>query len=563
MINLRRLIFPLLVLLVAGGLHLLSPERVTISGPTMASWSADTLEVGQEARITVGLDVGAAGLPEGTELRVGFPHWVYGSRDVRAPEGATSGQYGHWYVTERLPTLAPGVHHELSLSPMRLPQTYGDFAPLVFLDWVPVSGLTPVLLEKGEPERLVVIAPSVVVLGSTVWVKGRLEDRFGNAIAIQQTGVTAPEEPGIHRLPYEVNHRGPWSGVSQPVLVQDAEETPLTVAWLDLHGHSELSDGRGSPEAWYAAAQGSLDGAALSDHDWQLTDGEWAEMLAATEVANRPAEGFITLPAVEINVQGHEIAYFADAARLAALPHKGSRDGARTIWEETDRGQPTAKVPDLLAAYGTGSADLLVATHTSLAAHMGTGFPLPSPLPGNGAFEIYSAHGSSECRDCARQVEGGDLDEGERVGSLWDALDAGMGFTLIAAGDGHDGRPGSPNWGAWPGGLTAVEVEELTRESVFEALQEGRAWATTGERTVLRARWRADGVDVLVVGEDVEAVEVIGDRRIVARVDAPVPGEWTTIDGLEPTEWRYVRALLPDGARAWRGVWRASATAAE
>jgi len=545
---------------VAGGLTLLSLNSPPASGSTLARWSADRLVVGAEAQITVRLDVGGDGVPLGTELRVGFPHWVYGSRDVRAPEGATGGQYGHWYVTERLPALASGEHHELTLAPMNLPQTAGPFAPLVFLDWVLVPGVQPKRLEEAEPERLVVTAPSVALPGAPLSLQGRLEDRFGNTVATQKTRVTAPDAPGIHRLPLELNHSGRWTGLSQPVLVQAPEGEAFTVAWLDLHGHSELSDGRGTPEAWYRAARERLDGAALSDHDWQLTDQEWVEMLAATEAANRPSEGFITLPAVEVNVEGHEIAYFADASRLAALTQKGSRDGARTIWEETDLGQPTAKVPDLFEGYGVEADDLLVATHTSLAAHMGTGFPLSSPLPANGAFEIYSAHGSSECRGCARQVEGGDLSEGERVGSLWDALDAGMNFTLIAAGDGHDGRPGSPNWGAWPGGLTAVEVDELTRDSVFEALREGRAWATTGERTVLRVQWRADELDVMVVGEDIKAIEVIGDRRVLGRVDAPVSGEWTTVGGLDPSAWRYVRAVLPDGGRAWRGVWRAAVT---
>ena len=81
-----------------------------------------------------------------------------------------------------------------------------------------------------------------------------------------------------------------------------------------------------------------------------------------------------------------------------------------------------------------------------------------------------------------------------------------------------------------------------------------------GERTLLRVRWRDDAVDVLVVGEDVQAVEVVGDRAVVARREDVPQGTWFTLDGLPANAWRYVRVVLPDGARAWRGVWRTDRT---
>ncbi len=531
---------------------------------TTASWTADSLITGAESALTVQVTAGGDGVPAGAELRVGFPHWVYGSRDVRPPEGAERGSYGHWYLVQRLEHgLTSGQRHTWTLPRIRLPQTYGKLSPLVFLDWTPLPGIEAQTLEKNEPLRLVLTGPSWVAPGAQARVGARLEDKYGNPHAVQMSFVQAPESPGVHRLPVTIQHNGDWSAETQPILVSPLEPGIERIAWLDLHGHSGLSDGRGTPDGWFfeALAWQSLDGAALSDHDWQLTDEEWARMLAVTEEANEPGM-FVTLPAVEINVHGHEIAYFADAARIAALPEKGSVDGARTIWEETDRGMATAKVPDLLGGYAASrsadgsDADLLVATHTSLARGMGTGYPLPAPLAGNRAFEIYSAHGSSECDDCPRRVEGGELEPGERVSSLWDALDAGLDVTLIAASDAHDGRPATKNWGAWPGGLTAVEVPELTREAVFEAIASGRAWATTGERTLLRVRWRSDSVEVLVVGEGIDAVEVVGDRKVVARRESPPLGEWFRLDGLPANAWRYVRVNMPDGARAWRGVWR-------
>ncbi len=179
---------------------------------------------------------------------------------------------------------------------------------------------------------------------------------------------------------------------------------------------------------------------------------------------------------------------------------------------------------------------------------MGTSFPLTRPVPGYSLFEVYSADGSSECEECPRRAGGGPLDED--VGSLRDALDAGHRFTLIAAGDSHDGRPGHSAWG----GLTAVEVDELTRDGVAKALRQGRAWATTGERTLLQTRWTDQGVRVRFVSEAAaEALEVVGDREVIARIEAPEPGVWLEIE-VPPTSWRYVRLILPNGARAWAGA---------
>lgn len=533
----------------------------TTPSETTALWSASSLDVGAASAITLQLRAGAGGVPAGAELRVGFPHWVYGSQGVVRPREAASEQFGHWYLTRELEAgIAPGEVLEWALPEITLPRTAGGFAPLVLLDWVRVPADERTLRPEAATE-LVVVGPSWVAPGGRTRVGVRVQDRFGNPAAVEQRTLDVPTEPGVHRLPFAEDG---WTGTTQPLLVAPLEPGIGQVAWVDLHGHSGLSDGRGTPEEWFSAARAQLlDGAALTDHDWQLTDAEWAELLAATEAANEPGR-FVTLAGAEINVHGHEIAYFADVARLGGIPAKGSRDGARTIWKETDRGLPTAKVPDLLGMYAggrDGGAGLLVATHTSLAPGMGTGYPLPRPLPGNGAFEIYSAHGSSECAECPRRVGGGPLAADEAVGSLWDALDAGLDVTLIAASDAHDGRPATANWGAWPGGLTAVEVPELTRAAVFAALVDGRAWATTGERTLLRVRWRAHAVEVLVVGEGVEAVEVVGDRAVVGRRESPPQGRWFTLDGLPENAWRYVRVVLPDGARAWRGVWRPETTA--
>ena len=496
---------------------------------------------GGPTTVIVDVRAGSRDLPAGRALRVAFPHWVYGSAGVRRPPGTVEEGWGHWAFVESLPAIREGDAHRVQLS-MRLPAASGSIRLEVSLDGVP-QPMPQWVLENGPAARLRVLAPSGIRPGRAFQVRTALEDASGNVLRFTSEDHPTLTDVGVTTVTRS-GPEGVGEGTSEPVLV--AADAPR-VAWLDLHGHSGLSDGRGTPAEYFRAArEAGLDGAALSDHDWQLDDAEVVALLTATEAANEDGR-FVTLPALEMNVNGHEVAYFLDPGRIAAVA-RGSAGGVRTIAEEL-AGGATATPPDVLAAYG--NADLLLATHTSLASGMGTGYPLDRALPGNHLFEVYSAHGSSECDACARRVGGGALDEDERVGALWDALDAGHRFTLIAAGDSHDGRPGHTAWGAFPGGLTAVEVDSLDRGSVAAALRAGRAWATTGERTMLQTRWANDGVRARIVSAAApEALEIVGDRAVIARIEAPVMGEWIDVE-LPPTAWRYARLVLPDGARAW------------
>ena len=77
-----------------------------------------------------------------------------------------------------------------------------------------------------------------------------------------------------------------------------------------------------------------------------------------------------------------------------------------------------------------------------------------------------------------------------------DALERGYRVGLTAGTDGVMGRPGACHPGRrlirnLRNGLTAVLAEELTRESIWEALHNRRCYATTGER--IRLRFEVDG----------------------------------------------------------------------
>jgi len=522
--------------------------------------SPPSLTAGEPTLMNLELVAGSRGLRKGTELRVGYPHWVYGARGVEPPKEAESHGFGHWYIVRQLQSdIGPAEVTSIPLPAMPVPQSAGPgFAPMVWLDWDLLDGPEPLAIKPEAPARLVVVAPSFVAPGTEFEVGVRLEDRWGNPAGVppSKQSVAAIEEPGVHRVERVIEYGGEtFVGSSNPFLV---EAGGPRLAWVDLHGHSALSDGRGTPQEWYAHARdiAFLDGAALSDHDWQLEDDEWEELLKATDLAEEPGR-FATLRATETNVHGHEVAYFIDAPKLEARV-RGSIPGARTIWEETDLRQPGAVPTDILTELDAQS--VVLATHTSLASNMGTGFPLSDPHPGHRLLEVYSAHGSSECQDCPRRVGGGELSPGEEVSSVQDALDAGFRGAFLAAGDSHDGHPGTSSWGGHRGGLTALEVNELSRAGLLDALQSGRSYATSGERTILQTEWEARAVRFRVLADtDIEAVEVVADGGVsTGRLAKPEPGVWLRIDNLPATDWRYLRVILPNGARAWSSPWFSS-----
>jgi hypothetical protein len=441
---------------------------------------------------------------------VGFPHWYYGMRgttglaEVRAEAGGTSlptrhrrGEHGRWYAEATLDReLDSGTRMTITVtgaSPVGVP---GELQLLVLFD--PHGGDEPRLLRQVPP---LLITPSKrsAARGSRTVHKTRSARR---------------------------------------------------VIFADLHGHSALSDGRGSPRGYFAFARerGRVQVAALTDHDWQLEPPEFREMVDAADAANVPGQ-FIALAGIETNIQGHEVALFFDPAPVRDLLKLGAAGGAFTIWEETDFGATGAQfAPRPRQLLQRLRKSVVTASHTTLARGMGTAHPRVGRLPAQACIEMYSAHGSSECPNCPRAVSSEGSDEDGPVSDVRAHLDSNPTLCLLGTGDSHDGRPGDTRWGPFTGGLTGMEVEELTREGVLDALRTGRTWATTGERSILeldegggqlRIQSPTPVAEVVFVTEGTEQVLVRGDRR----------GPWIEV----PTARRggYVRVRFQDGAMAW------------
>ena len=455
----------------------------------------------------------------------------------------------------------------------------------------------------GPPERLVLTGPSVVRPGETATYTVAVLDALANAgLAVQGEVLLQNRPPGwdvpaavelddggvasvsfVAREPGVLRLRGRLE-LGELVLETEAPPTwvnPDTprVLWGDLHGHSGLSDGTGTPEDFYRYARdvAGLDVAALTDHDHfgvQFLDTHpelWEGIRAVTEEHHEPGR-FVTLLAYEWTswIHGHRHVLYFDSAEqtcsiLSSLDER--YDTPRELWAALE-----------------GRAALTFAHHTA-----------GDPVPTNWSFapdpvlepltEIASVHGSSEAADCPRTVRGA-----LRGHFVRDALDRGYRLGFVGSGDGHDGHPGlahlSPVYGWLPprsgeeharlgtGGLAGILAAERTRASVLEALRARATYATSGPRILVEARLAGSlfgsalpadelgeecelelvvlataplrSIDLVRPGRPVERLELSGERRFAGRLPV-APGA--------AGDYLYLRIEQADGGMAWTSPW--------
>ncbi len=329
------------------------------------------------------------------------------------------------------------------------------------------------------------------------------------------------------------------------------------ILWGDLHGHSNLSDGTGTPEDYfrYARDVAALDVAVLTDHDhWGVLALDdypelWERIQQAVRDYHDPGR-FVTLHGYEWTswLYGHRhVLYFEDEA---------------TLWSSLD---PATDTPQKLWKALEGSEALTFAHHSA-------GGPIPTDwrIPPDPRFEpvteVVSVHGSSEAMDSPSRIY--DPMPGNFVR---DALDMGYKLGFIGSGDSHDGHPGLAQLAAPQGGLAAIISEDRTRAGVLAALRARRVYATNGPRILLRMALGADPMGstitvepgksldavllVRVVGTaPLERVELIRSGELVDAVESD--GALDTvlqrkIEGLRAGEYIYVRVVQQDGGAAW------------
>lgn len=338
-----------------------------------------------------------------------------------------------------------------------------------------------------------------------------------------------------------------------------------TLAFGDLHQHSNLSDGMGTADDCYTRSRDfyQWDFAALTDHEWfvrnRLLPSEWEYLKTITASFNAP-EDFITLPAYEWtaarwpNGAGHKNVYF--------------RDESYAIFSLADsNANSTAKLFARLKAEGA-----IAFPH-----HIGwTGVDWQNHDPvAQPNVEIVSVHGAFEYMGNEPITHRG----GTPGMFMQNGLAQGLRFGVLGASDGHGliwhhgiGRKRDP----WVQGLAGVWLKgKLTRASLFEALQARRVYATSGVRILLN--FSADNhamgseyttntppkLSARVAGTGkIRYVYLLRDNQIIHQhggdfgVGDMVRFELIDEQAGPGTHWYYVRVVQEDGEMAWSSpIW--------
>jgi hypothetical protein len=438
-------------------------------------------------------------------------------------------------------------------------------------------------IAPGPPARLRVVLPTTARPGEAVAVRVSLLDEFGNTgvaftgevrfahapgLELPDAVAFAPEHggrllvearavaAGVHRLAASTHSASlsPLTAQSNPLVVEDGA---ARLYWADLHGHSQLSDGTGTPQDYlrYARDVAGLDAAALTDHDhWGLsfldTNPElWDEIRAATTAYHEPGR-FVTLLGYEWTslLHGHRhVLYFGDDGRVLSAF------------------DPSYQTPTQLWDALRGS-DALTFAHHSAGGPISTNWryrPDPELEP---VTEIVSVHGNSEAPDAPLPIY--DPVAGNFVR---DVLDDGVKLGFIGSGDSHDGHPGAHHLESPLGfGLAALWASDLTRAELRHALAQRRVYATNGARILLEV-----SLDGAPMGSAIAAARDGADEatlrvRTVAegpleRVDlvtrsgvepVPLAGDlaWQSerpVAPLRAGDYLYVRVIQRDGGAAW------------
>lgn len=539
------------------------PQSEVPEGPgyTVATTDAEGVEL--ELRTfdayRLGIRVGGRELRAGEQVRITYGA---GPAKARADEYAERGET-FWIGVDGD---GDGVHRMLAECPTvdvgpRGPARLHLVAPSVARPGEPVELAVSVLDPVGNTGVDVVGTVELVDVPAGVEVDPAIELVAG-AGGRARTSFRA-SEPGTLRLRarLDLGDGLVLEGTADPVVV-DAEGP--RILWGDLHGHSHLSDGTGTPEDYFAYARdvAALDVVALTDHDhWgvRFVDQHpdmWDRLQAVANDFHAPGE-FVTLVGYEWTswIHGHRhVLYFDDAGEMISSLDEAT-DHPEELWARL-RGEPAIT----LAHHSAGGP---IATNWDVA-------PDPELEP---ITEVVSAHGVSEAFDAPKI-----LHRPIRGNFVRDALDRGYRLGFCGSGDGHDGHPGltalNPTYPT--GGLIALVGGERTRAGVLAAIRARRVYATSGPRIVVRCalagRPMGSSIPAAELGPDpalflsvvgtspIAFVDVIRRGAEVDRLDVGGREDLAltyALDDLEAGDYVYVRVIQRDrreggdGGMAW------------
>ncbi len=318
-----------------------------------------------------------------------------------------------------------------------------------------------------------------------------INDGKDNGIHVFEMSI---ETPGFH---YVLVNDSYTNNVyfSNPIMVKNQTNNEKSIVWGDIHTHTGLSDGTGTPEHsyYYARYIAHLDYNAVTDHgeilmwnpfsmnyletvtnnayvpgefvtfhgiEWtQVKTGHYTCIFSGDQLMKDPILSYILLPTTQDLWNALDSFTDSTGARALALPHHTTKKAYPQDW--TFLNPKYVKIAEVSSVHG----DFLF-EHGNELNYRGAIDPPP-----------VHTHGSS----------------------IMDAFTMGYRMTLYSSSDEHDGHPGhslshtrayighqrpfsiwnTRNEHPYPGGLTAAFVDNLTREGVFSGLENQRIYANS------------------------------------------------------------------------------------
>ena len=323
-----------------------------------------------------------------------------------------------------------------------------------------VHGFAPSVVKTGQPFEISVRSrdrfynrpsePSpawnVKLNGETVVTTQPSDDAISRVKLVE--GLT---DAGVYQLTIE-SEDGTVSGYGNAILAED--DPQRYIYWGDTHGHSGFAEGLGTPDRFmqWAKEDAVLDYVTHSEHDIWMDDYEWQVLI--DNVKKYSDEDFVAFLGYEWTrskfLGGHHNVIFRTAEGRERVPAQ-----LFGTLSQLYRGLHEYHDPN----------DVVVIPHAHQPGNYRLVDPDLEPL-----VEIMSQHGTFEWFGQKY------LEHGHEVG-----------FT--AASDNHLSQPGytAPKSGGLSqrGGLGALIATEKTRDSLFDAMKNINAYATTGDRVIL------------------------------------------------------------------------------
>ncbi|MBD3195110.1 MAG: DUF3604 domain-containing protein, partial [Candidatus Lokiarchaeota archaeon] len=344
------------------------------------------------------------------------------------------------------------------------------------------------------------------------------------------------KDNGIHRFSMRINTTGIHyilvsdsytknTYVSNPIIIKNFTQPNSMIYWGDIHTHSHLSDGSGWPDEhfYYAEKIACLDYNSLTDHGeimlFSLGSIDYLEI--STNQANKPNK-FVTFHGVEwTNVDtGHYVCIFSkDRLLKAPMLSYMTVPTTDSLWKTLDN-----------FTNNTNCQALALPHHTTKKSYIQDWTQINPKYVR--VAEVTSVHGECLFEPRHELSYRGAIDPPPiytHGSSVIDAFSMGFRMTMYSSSDEHDGHPGhslshtrayighqrpfslwhTRNEHPYPGGITAVFANNLTRSSIFDALYNGRIFSTADHgRPIIRFQINnisvGDGSTVIVSNQTSE-----------------------------------------------------------